>query len=143
MMYGLLQLAAMIWAPCMGMISDRVNRTTGLAVALTLAAIGYFAMGLVTDPFGSQLLPACILLGIGETSVIVGAGTLMGQEAIPKIRGAIVGVYGLMGGLGIAAAMAAGGIVFDEIGRTAPFTMMAIMNSVLILLALLVRAKYK
>ena len=127
----------------MGMISDRVNRTTGLAIALTLASIGYFAMGQVTDPFSNQLLPAAILLGIGETSVIVGAGTLMGQEAVPRIRGAIVGVYGLMGGLGIMAAMAVGGIVFDEIARTAPFTMMGITNAILMLVALLVRLKYK
>ena len=143
MMYGLLQFAALLWAPCMGMISDRVNRTTGLAIALTLASIGYFAMGQVTDPFSNQLLPAAILLGIGETSVIVGAGTLMGQEAVPRIRGAIVGVYGLMGGLGIMAAMAVGGIVFDEIARTAPFTMMGITNAILMLVALLVRLKYK
>jgi MFS family permease len=143
MMYAILQFAALIWAPCMGIISDRVNRTTGLAIALTLASIGYFTMGTVTDPFGSQMLPAAILLGIGETSVIVGAGTLMGQEAVPGIRGAIVGVYGLMGGIGIMAAMAVGGIVFDEIGRTAPFTMMAFANGTLMLIALGVRFIYK
>lgn len=141
MMYGILQFAAMVWAPCMGMISDRVNRVSGLAIALGLAAAGYFAMGQVSDPFGNSLLPAAILLGIGEVSVIVGAGTLMGQEAKPSIRGAIVGVYGLMGGLGIMAAMAVGGLVFDNIARTGPFTMMAAANALLMLAALAVRAK--
>jgi MFS family permease len=140
-MFGILQLSAIVWAPFMGMISDRGNRITGLTIALALASAGYFAMGQVSDPFGSELLPAAILLGIGETSVIVGAGTLMGQEATPKIRGAIVGVYGLMGGLGIMAAMAVGGIVFDNIARTAPFTMMGIMNAVLMLVALVVRLR--
>ena len=142
-MFGILQLAAMIWAPLMGMISDRFNRVTSLAVALALAACGYLVMGQVSDPFSSSLLPAAILLGIGETSVIVGAGTLMGQEATANIRGAIVGVFGLMGGLGIMVAMAAGGLAFDNIGRTAPFTMMAIMNAVLMLAALIVRARAK
>jgi MFS family permease len=143
MMYGLLQFAALLWAPVMGIISDRVNRITSLAIALMLASAGYFVMGQVADPFSSALLPAAILLGIGETSVIVGAGTLMGQEATPSIRGAIVGVFGLMGGLGIMLAMAAGGIAFDNIGRTAPFTMMGIMNAVLMLAALIVRARAK
>jgi MFS family permease len=143
MMYGLLQFAALLWAPVMGMISDRVNRITSLAIALMLASAGYFVMGQVADPFSSALLPAAILLGIGETSVIVGAGTLMGQEATPSIRGAIVGVFGLMGGLGIMLAMAAGGIAFDNIGRTAPFTMMGIMNAALMLAALIVRARAK
>jgi MFS family permease len=141
MMYGLLQLAAMIWAPLMGMISDRVNRITGLAIALAIASSGYFVMGQVADPFSSALLPAAILLGMGETSVIVGAGTLMGQEATPNIRGAIVGVFGLMGGLGIMLAMAAGGILFDTVGRTAPFTMMGVMNATLMLAALVVRVR--
>jgi MFS family permease len=142
-MYGILQLAAITWAPLMGIISDRLNRITGLAIALALAAIGYFAMGQVDDPFSSSLLPAAILLGIGETSVIVGAGTLMGQEATPNIRGAIVGVFGLMGGLGIMVAMGLGGFAFDNIARTAPFTMMAIMNATLMLAALVVRMRVK
>jgi MFS family permease len=142
-MYGILQLAAITWAPLMGIISDRLNRITGLAIALALAAIGYFAMGQVDDPFSSSLLPAAILLGIGETSVIVGAGTLMGQEATPRIRGAIVGVFGLMGGLGIMVAMGLGGFAFDNIARTAPFTMMAIMNATLMLAALVVRMRVK
>ena len=138
MMYGILQLAAMVWAPLMGMISDRLDRVAGLAIALGLATAGYFVMGQVTDPFGSQLLPAVLLLGVGESAVIVGAGTLLGQEATQRIRGAIVGVFGLMGGLGIMTAMAAGGIVFDNIGRTAPFTMMALMNGLLMLVAIIV-----
>jgi hypothetical protein len=56
-------------------------------------------------------------------------------------RGAIVGVFGLMGGLGIVVAMAGGGLAFDNIGRTAPFTMMAIMNAMLMLVALVVRGR--
>jgi len=143
MMYGLLQFAALLWAPLMGVISDRGNRITGLVIALAIASAGYFVMGQVADPFSSALLPAAILLGMGETSVIVGAGTLMGQEATPNIRGAIVGVYGLMGGIGIMLAMAVGGILFDNVGRTAPFTMMGVMNAVLMLAAIVVRVRHK
>jgi len=140
-MFGIIQLSAMVWAPLIGMIADRVNRVTALAFGLSIGAVGYFWMGQVEDPFGSGMLPAAILLGIGEISVIISANTLMGQEAAPNIRGAIVGVYGLMGGLGIIAATAAGGIAFDQIGRTAPFTMMAILNALLMLVALVVRAR--
>lgn len=52
-----------------------------------------------------------------------------------------MGVFGLMGGLGIVVAMAGGGLAFDNIGRTAPFTMMAIMNAMLMLVALVVRGR--
>jgi MFS family permease len=143
MMFGIIQLSAMVWAPLMGTIADRVNRVTGLAIGLSIASLGYFWIGQVDDPFGSSMLPACILLGIGEISVIVSANTLMGQEAPPSIRGAIVGVYGLMGGFGIIAATAVGGIAFDQIGRTAPFTMMAIMNALLLVGALVVSTRIR
>jgi MFS family permease len=141
MYYGILHGAALLWAPCMGFLVDRVDRVTGLAIALALAAVGYSAMGAVDDPFGSALLPVSIFLGIGEVSVIIAAGTLMGQEAPPKLRGTVVGLYGFMGGLGILFATFVGGIVFDNIARTAPFTMMGILNGVLLIAVIAVRLR--
>jgi len=82
-------------------------------------------------------------LKISKLSLDSAANTLMGQEATPNIRGAIVGVYGLMGGFGIIAATAVGGILFDQVGRTAPFTMMAMMNALLLVGALVVRARVR
>ena len=85
------------------------------------------------------MIPVAILLGIGEVSVIVTAGALVGQEAQASLRGAIIGVRDLVAGLGIMFAGFLGGVVFDAIGRTAPFTMMGILNAALMLLALVVR----
>lgn len=136
MLFGLIQLAALLWAFCMGMLADRLNRVIAIAIALTIAALGYFAMGAVTDPFGAQIVPICILLGMGETSVVVAGGALLGQEAPGPMRGSIVGVYGLSGGFGILLATFTGGILFDQIGRTAPFTMMGVGNALLALVAL-------
>jgi predicted MFS family arabinose efflux permease len=106
-------------------------------IALAFATVGYSLMGQIDDPFGTNAIYAAIVLGIGEISVIVAAGTLMGQEARPEIRGAIVGVFGITGGLGIMAVSFAGGILFDQVGRTAPFIMMGILNGLLMLVALL------
>ena len=64
---------------------------------------------------------------------------VVGQEARASLRGAIIGARDLMGGLGIMFAGFLGGVVFDAIGRTAPFTMMGILNAVLMVLALVVR----
>jgi len=78
---------------------------------------------------------------MGEVSVIVGGGSLLGQEAQSSLRGAIVGVFSLMGGIGIIIASGIGGIIFDSIGRTAPFTMMGILNGVLLLFAIVTRLR--
>ena len=55
------------------------------------------------------------------------------------MRGAIIGARDVMGGAGIMFAGFFGGVVFDAIGRTAPFTMMGILNATLLVLALVVR----
>ena len=139
MYFGILQLAGMAWAFFMGMIADRVNRVTGVCIAYGLAAGSYLLLGQVDDPFGAGFLPIVILVGIGEISVIVATGALLGQEAPLEDRGPIVGLFNASGGLGILFATAAGGYVFDRFGPTAPFTMMAVLNAALLIAAIAVR----
>jgi MFS family permease len=142
MLFGLIQLSAMAWAIFMGMISDKFDRVSSLALGLFIAAIGYTLMGTVADPFGSNIYLMCVILGIGEISVIISAGALLGQQAPQKIRGAVVGVFGLVGGIGILFASKVGGEVFDNVSRTAPFVMMGILNAALMLFALWVRLRH-
>lgn len=141
MYFGIVQLSALCFAFLMGMIADRLNRVSGICVALGLATAGYSLMGQVDDPFGPFMIPVCILLGMGEVAVIVSGGALLGQEASARQRGAIIGVFNLMGAIGIMVAGTAGGIVFDKIGSTAPFAMMGVLNGVLLLPALYVRMR--
>jgi len=139
MLFGVLQLAGMVWAFCMGVIADRVDRLTGVCIAYGLAAASYLLLGQVDEPFASGFLPIVIFAGIGEISVIVATGALLGQEAPPEERGPVVGLFNASGGLGILFATAAGGYVFDHFGPAAPFTMMAMLNAVLLVAAFAVR----
>ena len=128
MIFGTAQLMALLWSPVMGYILDRVPRLTGVAIAFGIAAAGYSALGQVTDPFGPWMLPAAIFAGIGESSAVVAAGVLIGQEAPAASRGTILGMFGLCGSLGIICLTFAGGQVFDHFGRSAPFVMMGLVN---------------
>jgi MFS family permease len=141
MLFGLIQICAMIWAPVMGFIADRVDRMTAVSIGLALAGAGYLGMSQVPDPFGPFIYPAGLLLGMGETGVIVSVGALLGQESNSPYRGSIVGVFGLFGGLGILVTTLLGGQLFDGIGRTAPFVMMGLMNFALMGAALYVGAR--
>lgn len=141
MMFGIVQLAALCSAFFIGLMSDRINRVSGLMIGLTLAAIGYTTMGVAADPFDGTMIPIAILLGLGEVSVIVTAGALLGQEAGTKRRGAIVGIFNLMGAIGIMTIGFAGGLVYDGIGRSAPFWAMGLLNGVLLLAAIVVRLR--
>ncbi|MEO7386151.1 MAG: MFS transporter [Gammaproteobacteria bacterium] len=139
MIFGLAQGMALLWSPVMGMILDRVPRLTGVCLAFALAGLGYSALGQVTDPFGPWMLPAAMAAGIGEASAVVAAGVLIGQEAPPATRGTLIGVFGLCGSLGIVCLTYAGGLVFDAVGRSAPFVMMGFVNFAVLGVALWVR----
>ena len=139
MIFGIAQGVALLWSPVMGIILDRVPRLTGVCIAFGIAGIGYSALGQVNDPFGPWMLPAAILAGLGEASAVVAAGVLIGQEAPAATRGTIIGVFGLCGSLGIVCLTYAGGIVFDSVGRSAPFVMMGIVNFAVLAAALWVR----
>ncbi len=140
-MFGVVQSAALLWSAFMGTIADRINRMTSLCIALAIATLGYSCIGLVDDPFGPMMYPAAVLMGMGEISVLIAAGAVVGEEAPVKTRGAILGVFGLLGGVGIMFATYVGGLVFDNIGYTAPFVMMGILNALLLMLTLVVRQR--
>lgn len=139
MLFGILQLAAMGWAFFMGLISDRIGRVAGLCVALAIASVAYYLLGQAADPFARGFIPVAMLVGVGEISVIVASSALLGQEAPQTGRGPVVGLYNAVGGAGILFATLAGGYVFDHVGPTAPFTMMAGLNAALLAAGLLVQ----
>jgi len=139
MLFGTVQIAAMASAFFIGMITDRINRVTSMCLALATAAASYTLAGMIDNPLGGGMIPVALFLGVGEISVIVTGGALLGQEAEIKNRGATVGAFNLMGGIGIMAASFFGGLIYDSIGPTAPFTMMGILNGLLLLAGLVVR----
>ena len=139
MLFGLSQGAGLLWSYPMGMVLDRLHRMTAMCFAFGLAAAGYFFLGQISDPFGSIIIIACVMAGMGEASVMVAGGVLIGQEAPAKSRGAVLGTFSLMGALGIMLLTFAGGIVFDKIGQTAPFTMMGWINLAVFAGALMLR----
>jgi len=128
MLFGLSQAVGLLWSYPMGMIIDRVPRMTAMCIAFGLATVGYFALGQIDNPFGSLIFIACVLAGMGESSAMIAGGVLIGQEAPAKSRGAVLGTYSLMGAAGIMVLTFVGGILFDRLGRTAPFTMMGAIN---------------
>ncbi len=140
-LFGAIQLSAMGWAFFMGLICDRVNRTTGVIIAFGIASVGYLWLGSVGDPFatGNLVVFACIITGMGEVSTVVSSFALLGQEAPPRYRGAVVGVFNQSGAIGIMFATVVGGQLVDIVSPNAPFTLMGICNAIILLAAIGVR----
>jgi predicted MFS family arabinose efflux permease len=141
MLIVIAQVAALAAAPLLGMMMDRINRVTGVAICMALAAIGYGSMVLVGDPLAPASWLWFALLGIGQIAAFFAAMTLLGQEAPAAGRGATTGMFNIAGALGILFCTGVGGRLFDGVGPRSPFLMLAGFNALLVMLALVVRRR--
>jgi MFS family permease len=141
--FGVSQMAMLLFTPVMGVIVDRLDRVTALAFAMGFAAVGYLGLGLVGDPFTSQYIyPMAILGGAGEACLLVSGPALLGQEAPAKIRGSVVGLVGLCGAVGVLIHSKIAGLLFDAWMYQAPFVYMAGFNLLICIVAIAVRIRY-
>ena len=138
--FGMVMAVALVWAPIMGIINDRLDRTRVMALALLSAAAGYVVMGLIPDPLGVWMYPAGVLLGIGQLSVVSASQTLIGQEAPRAVRGSVVGTFSICGAAGILFITSVGGRMYDAIAPSAPFVLIGVVNLALGLAALFIRS---
>lgn len=136
------QIAALVWAPILGPLLDRIDRVSALAICMGLAALGNLALLLLDDPLASHGLIFFILLGIGQISVFLGGQSLIGQEAPPAQRGSILGAFNVAGAIGILLITLAGGHLFDRIDPRAPFVLVGIVNILLGIASVYVRVRY-
>jgi len=131
--FGIVMLSSLFSAPVFGWIIDRIGRLKAQCLALLIAAIGYTAMGFVTDPMGSVAIIPAIILGVGQMAAITAAQALVGEESPAEIRGAISGFFTFCGALGILFATKVGGELFDLWMPGAPFVLMGAANFVVFL----------
>jgi MFS family permease len=144
MLFGLSQIVVPFFVPIVAIAVDRIDRVTTLAMAMALAAGGYFALGLVPNPLESWLIyPAAIVTGLGEAAVIISTPALVGQEAPAKMRGSIIGVVALSGALGVLVNIKVSGLLFDNWMYQGPFIYMGFLNVAIAVWAVLVRVATK
>ena len=130
--------SALIASPIIGYLIDKVDRIIAVSVCMALAAAGYLSMFFVGNVLDPTYRPYFMLLGVGQQCAFFAATTLLGQEAPPMKRGAIVAVFNLAGALGILISTGIGGRIFDAIDPSAPFIFIGVCNVVVALFAIYV-----
>jgi MFS family permease len=141
-LFGLMQICMLLSLPLMGILADRLNRVSTVAMAMSFAALGYFALGFSANPFDSAwIYPVVVLAGIGEAGMIIAVPALIGQEAPAESRGAIIGVAATFGALGIILTNWVAGFMFDNLSYQAPFVFMGVLNCCMLIWALIVRVR--
>ncbi len=139
MIFVTAQTAALLWAPVIGFVQDRTNRVTGLVICMFFAAFGFLSMIFVVNPIAPESKIFFVFLGIGQISAFFGATILIGQEAPRAERGAVIGMFNIMGAIGILVSAHFGGQMFDSIAPSAPFILIGVLNTLLFIAALVVR----
>jgi len=140
--YVVVQAAALVAAPIIGIMLDRIDRVIGLIVAMILAGAGYLSLALVGDPFGTEMYFAAVLIGFGEIAANLSSLSLVGKEAPVKGRGAVIGLFSLFGAVGILLVAKIGGGLFDDVARIGPFILVGAANIVVMVLAIIVLKLY-
>ena len=131
--------ASLFSAPIFGIMADRINRISALAVTLLISAIGYSSTYFIEDPFSVASIISLILIGMAEVGCIITSGVLIAQEAPDRLRGSVVGVFTLTGAIGILIASVVGGYLFDHWLKTGPFVFFGIVSFFVLLWALALR----
>lgn len=132
---------AMLGAILMGIVADRIRRVTAVALSTGLTAIVYLSLFLVTDPTAPWVFALLGVMGIAEISAFVASQALVGQQAPASLRGVIIGFFGVAGAVGILIGSGLGGLLFREIGPSAPFVMFGGFNVLVCVAALRLRQR--
>ncbi len=126
--FGTASLAALLWLPVIGSIVDRMNRISGVILCLVLAITGFMSTVFIGDPLKPAALGWFALLGIGQISAFLGATVLISHEAPLKTRGSVVGMFNMVGAIGILVSVGVGGRLFDSIRPAAPFVFIGLLT---------------
>jgi len=137
----IVQTTTLFWAPIWGIVLDRLDRLTAVAIAMGLAAAGYLWAGFSPSPIAVAFIPAAVLLGVGEFSAIMSGAALIGQEAPKDIRGSVLGLFNVCGSIGILCITVIGGLVFDAWMPGGPLVVAGCINLVIFIIATAVRRK--
>lgn len=128
LMFALIQGSALLWAPVAGVLIDRFHRLACVVAALLLGAVGYTLLGLQEQPFSPVGYLGCVLVGMGQMSVILSVTGLLGQETPLDVRGSVIGLAGFCGSLGILITSFAGGYLFDYWRISGPIILVGAAN---------------
>ena len=136
--FAVVQVFAVGWSFVFGWILDRVSRVAGVVISTAMAIVAYGSMYFVETPLDLRMLPLFALLGASMASGMMSSMALVGQEAPPAKRGAVIGLLSLFGSAGIIGAATYGGELFSASTPWAPFLLIAGAQAVLFVLAVVI-----
>jgi MFS family permease len=133
----------LLFAPVIGILCDRINRVNALVLGLAMNVFGYGLCFFVSDPTTPLMKVAALIIGFGQVGGVISSQVLIQQQAPARFRGSVVGAFGTCGAAGIMFCLFFGGKLFDGWRGAGPFVLLAILNVLVIVFALAVKARVR
>ncbi len=138
---GIANGVALIAAPVIGIVADRLSRKDAVLISLAIASVGYTATIFIEDPFSPLGYTIAAIIGVGQVSAVISSQVLVAEQSPVKTRGSVVGTFALSGGIGIMIAFAAGGTLYDAWRPAGPFVLFGILAGIAFVYGLIIRSK--
>ncbi len=138
-MMTLMSVISFASAPVFGWLIDRINRVSATIIALVFAAGGYLSMYFLTSPLDFSMWPFFVVISLGSSFMMKSSLSLVGQEAKASERGSVIAMNSMCGAIGILLFTVIGGRLFDAYAPWAPFVLAGIYQTILLVVAVIVR----
>ncbi|KAH3667066.1 hypothetical protein WICMUC_005413 [Wickerhamomyces mucosus] len=127
---GIINTIALIMAPLIGVLTDRLGNKKSIKLVSFLGSIGSIGFALIEDPTRPLTFFFGIFIGTAQIGLIITSMSLA-TDKDRRYNGAISGVYGLFGGLGILIISKLGGYLSD-FWQGSVFFILGLFNVVLL-----------
>ncbi|SCA56095.1 Magnetosome protein MamH (MamH protein, major facilitator superfamily) [Candidatus Terasakiella magnetica] len=125
---GLVGIVVLVSLPAWGRAIEVMGRVKTLALGMALSGTGFVGLGFIVNPFDWEIVPFLVLAALGQAGCLV-APQVLTIDLTPKdIRGSMLGMFNVVGGIGIVVFVQIGGFLFDHIGPHAPFVLIGVAN---------------
>jgi MFS family permease len=128
----------LIGAPLFGILADRIGAVAVISIPAGCGLVAFSLLANISAPNTPTVYLAMGLAGIADIGMIITSMALMAGVSSAPHRGALAGVYSFFGALGIIVTSKVGGWLFDSIGETSAFWVVAAASFGVFVAALLV-----
>ena len=131
LLIGLMGGVVMLSIPLWRLFIERFGRVQAIILGMMLSSLGFLMLGFVVNPFTGYIVVPVLLFSAGQAGCLIAPQILTVDHAPRELLGSVLGVFNVLGGLGIIFFVQIGGFLFDYIGPPAPFVFTGIGNLII------------
>jgi DMSO/TMAO reductase YedYZ heme-binding membrane subunit len=132
---GLVGAVLLLSIPTWKRFMEAHSRVTAIGASLCITGFGFIMMSLVVNPFSYAICIPLAMIGFGSAGSLIAPKILTAELFPSHLLSSVLGVFSLVGTLGVIVMVQSGGYFFDAVGPRSPFVLIGTGNLLLMLYA--------